>query len=149
MTNIKSCYRTARKQHVCNLCNGYIDPGDRYHYEFNKDGSDVWSFLAHLECQFVAQELWEFIDPWDGMFDDEFQDGVRRFCKNMICPKCKNYNMEDEDCMNDESYCIHHCVTLLKEYDFTTVKVDNPKPFGRYWGLVKKEHPLTKLPGEL
>ena len=149
MVNIRECYRTARKQHVCNLCNGCIKPGERYHYEFNKDGSDVWSFQAHLECQFVAQELWDFIAPWDGMQDDEFQDGVREFCQKMICPTCKDLDGETSECMKDESYCLNHCASLLKKYDFTTVKVENPKPFGRYWGLVEKEHPLTKLPGEL
>lgn len=147
MTNIKSCYRTARKKHVCNLCNGYIDPGDRYRYEFNKDGSDVWSYRAHIECAFVAEELWEYIYPWDGMDDSDFQDGVREFCQRMICPTCKNYAAGE--CMNDECYCLHHCVNVLKKYDFTRVKVDNPKPYARYWGFVKKEHPLTKLPGEL
>lgn len=148
MVNIKSCFRTAKKQHTCNLCGGYINPGERYHYEFNKDGSDVWGFSAHLECQFLAQELWDFIDPWDGMYEDDFIDGVREFCQKMICPKCEHYE-SGYGCKDDEGFCIHKCVDELKEYDFTTVKVDNPKPFGRYWGLVKKEHPLDKLPGEL
>lgn len=148
MENIKSCYRRARKPHVCNFCNGEIRPGTRYCYEFNKQGGEVWNFYSHLECQFVAQELWHFIDPYDGMEDTDFQDGVREFCQHMICPGCDQFDPVYRECTEDKSYCISKCVEVLKQYDFISAPELGPLKCYWIWRLVKKSEPVTLLPGE-
>lgn len=141
-------YRVARKEHCCDLCRDTIEKEQKYSYSFIKDGSDHWSFRSHLECDFVMNELWEYINPWDGMHDDEFIDGCRDFCRHMLCPRCENCDKYG-DCTVDEDFCFDKIVEVLKEYDFTLVKppVDNPNAWGkRCWGLVKKDEPVIKLP---
>lgn len=147
MESIARRYRKAKKEHICELCGNTISVGEKYCYQFNKDGSDVWSFKSHLECDFLCNELWYYIDPWDGMTEDEFIDGVRDFCRHMICPKCPKWNTTCYECTDDNDFCTEECVKVLKEYDFTTVKCDLPEARGRRaWGLVPKEHPVTELP---
>jgi hypothetical protein len=145
MELIAQRHRVARKEHKCDLCNGQIEKGTKYSYAFIKDNGDHWSFKSHLECEFVANELWDFINPWDGMRDDDFLDGCHDFCQHMICPKCPHF--DGNCCDQDEYFCFDKIVEVLKEYDFTLVKCDLPEARGkRCWGFVKKENPVTKLP---
>ena len=142
-------YRVARKDYCCDLCRDTIKKGDKYCYSFIKDGGDYWIHRSHLECEFVSQELWEWINPWDGMHDDEFLEGVQSFCRRMICPNCASWDDEYDECRNDEPYCMSKIVEKLKEFDFCLVKPPeclNLKPSRRYWGFVKKDEPVTKLP---
>ena len=147
MEQIARRYQRAKKRHVCEFCGASIEIGEKYCYQVIKDGSDFWDHKSHLECEFFCNELWEFIDPWDGMTEDDFNDGVREFCARMICPDCSSYDDEYRECRKDECYCIDKCVEKLKEYDFTLVKCDLPEAQGkRCWGFVKKDNPVTKLP---
>lgn len=42
---------TARKQHHCDECCGKpIEPGEKYIRQRNKDGGDIWTYKAHVEC---------------------------------------------------------------------------------------------------
>lgn len=149
METIARRYRVAKKDHCCDFCRGQIAKGEKYSYSFIRDGGDHWSHKAHLECEFVANELWGWINPWDGMTDDDFMDGCNTFCRKMICPNCASWDDEYNECRNDESYCIDKITEKLMEYDFCLVKPPESMkvPAGRrYWGLVKKETPITKLP---
>lgn len=147
MEQIARRYRKAKKCYTCELCGYTIEVGEKYSYQVNKDGNDFWDFKSHLECEFLCNELWEFIDPWDGMYEDDFLDGVQDFCVRMICPNCPSYDNEHKECRNDQCYCMDKCVEKLKEYDFTLVKCDLPEAIGRRcWGFVKKENPVKELP---
>jgi hypothetical protein len=42
---------TARKRHHCDEhCGKWIEPGEKYIRQRNKEGSDVWTYRAHIEC---------------------------------------------------------------------------------------------------
>ena len=140
-------YRVAKKDYRCDLYRGNINKDDKYCYSFIEDGDDSWSHRAHIECEFVANELWNYINPWDGMSDEEFIDGCRDFCRHMLCPNCACWDDEYEECRNVQDFCFDKIVEELKKYDFTTVKTDDPRAKGkRCWGFVKKDEPVTKLP---
>lgn len=149
METIARRYRVAKKEHHCDFCRGKIDKGEKYSYAFIRDGGDHWSHKSHLECEFVANELWSWINPWDGMHDDEFVDGCNSFCRRVICPHCPSWDDEVDECDKDEYYCIDKIVEKLKEFDWCLVKPPanlNIPPHRRCWGLCKKEEPVTKLP---
>lgn len=149
METIARRYRVAKKEHHCDFCRGRIAKGEKYSYSFIRDGGDNWSHKAHLECEFVANELWSWINPWDGMTEDDFMDGCNTFCRKFICPHCASWDDEYEECRNDESYCIDKIAAKLKEYDFCIVTPPESLkiPAGRRcWGFVKKETPVTELP---
>lgn len=139
MQCIRNECRTARKEHTCDLCNGTIDVGSRYRYQFNKDGSDTWSFRSHLECDFLSRELWEFIAPWDGIYDTEYQEGLSIFCRRAVCPTCSQYVNDDGlmVCEEDEPYCQQKCIDVLQKFDFVSTK------YG--WKLTPKSVPVVSF----
>ena len=148
MIQIAREFRTSRKNRICDYCGGSIEIGDRYCHQVNKETGECWAFNAHCECEFLATELYDFIDPWDGMTEDDFYDGVHEFCYRMICPNCASWDDEYGECRQDQSYCTHKCIEKLLKYDFTTVKCDLPQAKGkRCWGFVEKKNPLEKVPG--
>lgn len=61
---------TARKSHVCSVCNRRIDPGEKYYRSRGFDGGDAWTFRQCAHCQAVTR----LYDPRDS--DDLIsQDG--------------------------------------------------------------------------
>lgn len=143
---IKSEFRRARKQHTCELCKLKINKGEKYSYQYVTDGGDTWSFYSHLECNFLANELWNYILPFDdGMTDSEFEEGIHLFCKNMICPLCLSWVPKLKRCKENRLYCSNKCVEKLKEYDLCYL--EDPDKY-HVWAFYPKEKPLTTLPGE-
>lgn len=47
----------ARKRHRCDWCNEDIAIGESYVRQRNKDGADVWTWKAHVECNRAAATL--------------------------------------------------------------------------------------------
>lgn len=149
MQQIAKRFPRAKKSYHCDLCRGSINKGEQYSYQFNTDGGEAYAFRSHLECDFVCNELWEFMNPWDGVTDWEFLDGCTEFCRRMICPNCAEWDKKCNECLKDELYCLEKVVEKLKEYDFCWIKppVDVPEAVGkRCWGFVKKDTPVTELP---
>lgn len=141
---IRESYVHARKCYKCDYCGGLIKKGEKHHYAFLKNG-DVYDWRSHLECKFIAQELYEYIDPWDGMTCDDFIEGVDEFCQNFICPKCKAYDKETEECADDERYCLFKVAELLKEYEL--IYTGNRDIWHRYYKLEPRKIPVTKYQG--
>lgn len=86
----KQNIKRARKDHICNYCGETIEAGSPYTREFLVNGGEHYEWLMHNECEKVANEIWEFVDPWDGMTDDDYQEGVRNLFECFICGKCDN-----------------------------------------------------------
>lgn len=146
MYQIASRYRRAKKVHICDFCGKTIDIGTKYSYQFNKEGEECWSFYCHLECDFLSNQLYDYIDPWDGIGDDEFRTGVMSFCQTTCCAYCPRWDSEEKECKDDKDYCIDKCVEIFKQFDFTSIKKEGI-PWS-IWSLTPKKHPVTKLPGE-
>ena len=111
---INSEWRTARKKHECNLCCCDIQPGEKYNYDLMKYDGELYDWKEHEKCYFIAGELWDYIEPDEGMTEEDFKEGCREFCRCFVCPDCEKYN-EDEYC--DEVYCLDKIYELLKEYE--------------------------------
>lgn len=115
--------RKARKAHTCSYCNYTIEKGEPYDWTQLKYEGKMYEWKAHKDCSVVASELWEFIDPDDGMTDDDFSTGCTDFCNAFICPNCEKYNTTDYDgeCDNGETYCLDKIVGVLKKYSLERV----------------------------
>lgn len=138
MDVINNCKRKARKDHICDLCGDTIEKGSIYKYQFNKEGGDTWNFRAHDRCWHIAEELWEYIDPYDLMDEDNFKDGLNSFCREFICPDCMHYDKSDYDCCNlDHYFCIDKIEALLNDYYVKKEYNRNNPIFCKYY-LIKR-----------
>ena len=126
--------RKARKEHACNCCGETIEKGETYRSAFLRDGADVYQWKGHLHCDFIATELWRYIDPDDGMQAEDFQEGCAEFCYAFVCPDCEHY--KNKECTQDKPYCLDKITEILKENELVKEK-------GKYsyqiWKLVPRE----------
>lgn len=110
--------RKARKPHICDYCDGTIEAGEIYnHCVIKSDGIYEWD--AHMMCKSVASDLWDYIDPWEGMTADDFQEGCQTFCRTFICHDCEQW---DDECEQGEPFCIQKIYDLLKTHDFVRAR---------------------------
>lgn len=110
---ISQTERKARKEHICEYCGEKILRGEKYLSAFLKDGGDVWQWKTHLHCDFIANELWRYINPTDGMQQEHFQEGCTEFCTEFVCPRCEFY--KDKKCEQSQAYCLDKIDSILKD----------------------------------
>lgn len=108
--SISTEWRTARKEHKCNYCNGVIHPGERYERSVNKYDGDVYCWNSHEKCSYIAGEIWDYADPDEGMDDDLFYESCSDICRTFVCPDCGKW--DTDEC--DVSYCLDKVYDLLK-----------------------------------
>ena len=109
--------RKARKPYFCDYCGGRIEKGEVYHYYKGKYDGRLFDWRSHLSCQRVADAIWEYCDPDEGMGEDEFQSGCQEVCQRFICPDCPEWNKEYEECNKDETYCIARMDEFFKTHE--------------------------------
>ena len=107
--------RKARKEHTCDYCRGTINKGEEYNYARLKYNSDIYDWKSHEKCQFIAQELTTYIDPAEGITEDDFHEGCSDFCMTFVCPGCIHHD-ENEGCDQDEAYCIDKIYDILQTH---------------------------------
>ncbi len=136
----------ARKQHQCDYCGEEIEKGSPYSYSFLKDGGETYSWKTHEDCDFVATELWEYINPWDGMTTDEFISGVNDFYREFVCAECKHKELcslqSYDDCPCGIDGCdtkrqVEHIKPILDEFSVVYHPWTREEPYGKSI-LVKK-----------
>lgn len=128
--------RVARKTHQCDYCRGNIEPGERYAVDVLKYDGTVYHWKQRLKCQYIAQELWEYIDPDDyGLDVEDFRYGCQDFCRGFVCPECPHY--DGTECLKDEMYCIDKIHAILKTHSL--VRCKKPQNGFRYFKLQKRE----------
>ena len=143
---ISDGFRRAQKQHTCYLCRETINKGSRYNYEFHKDNEKVFELHSHCSCEFIKNELIEWINAWDGISFDEFHYGVKSFCEDAICKNCIFGFVAADSCFKEKSYCLDKVGELLKKYELVRVC---PKGYSKmYWALKPRKIPYTTFPGE-
>ena len=131
-------YHKARKRYVCDYCCAHIEPGELYSYSFIANSGDHYAFRSHTDCEFIANELAEFIDPWDGMTCDDFIQGCRDFCDYFICPKCPFLD-EYHECSKDSDFCPHQIANILEKYTVERMRKGEPDFYkAGGWKLVER-----------
>ena len=137
---IREEQRKARKPHTCSYCGEVIQPGETYDYTV-LCYDDMYEWKSHIKCSFIAQQLWEYIDPDEGMTAENFDEGCTDFCRAFICPHCPAADLEAEDCKLDRTYCIDKIYDFLQTHDFRRVKDEHD------WGQTFKCFPKEQNDG--
>jgi hypothetical protein len=125
---ISSCTHKARKEHQCQLCNRKINAGEEYDRQVNKFDGTVYTFKSHKQCSEISSHLWNYIDPDEGMTDEDFIEGVGSYCYNFVCPECTDKEEgEYGDCKKDT---IEDCLSRIHD---RLIKKGSPKREGYKW----------------
>lgn len=96
----------AKKEHICDYCGEVIKKGEIYDWQKNIYDGTFYEWRIHLACSRVATAIWDYVDPDEGMSDQDFVDGCKEVCQRFICPDCPEWDKEYGDCSKDEYYCI-------------------------------------------
>ncbi|WP_288927331.1 hypothetical protein [uncultured Maritimibacter sp.] len=82
VTNLSEKTAPARKDHVCVECGRTIPKGECYLRQANTDGSQVWTYKAHVDCaEFsvayrTSNKLWDDYD-WMPLWElIDFEDDL-------------------------------------------------------------------------
>lgn len=117
---LKSETRTARKQHRCDYCLGYINRGEKYEIDTLCFEGKLYTWKAHLECNAVASWLTDYIDPDNGITSDDFLEACGEVCRTFACPDCEHFDAEgasDGDyCKENHSFCVQKLYDLSQKY---------------------------------
>jgi hypothetical protein len=137
---LQSKNRKARKTHICSYCNGVIEKDEEYRWAKAVHDGELYEWKNHIDCGFVASELWQFIDPDEGMTEEDFTEGCREFCNTFCCPECQKCNkdeFDDLECNDNLTYCLDKIVDKLKTHDLKKVKTN--RDWMSKWTCVPKE----------
>lgn len=135
--------RTARKEHICDYCGKKIMPGERYEHYTGKYDGQLYVWKAHELCTFVAQEVWEYADPDEGMSADDFVEACSDVCRCFVCPDCGKWDTGDEECESGDGYCLDKMAELFQTKELYREKRDG---YGyTHWKLrERKREPWLK-----
>lgn len=114
---ISSTWRKARKDHECSFCNHRIHKGERYRFDVLKYDGEMFTWKAHEKCNYIAIEIWDYVDPDEGMSEEDFQQAVCDISRDFICPDCEKFDRDDpwaEDCECNEEDKVYE---LLQKYE--------------------------------
>lgn len=115
---ISKCVRKARKPHRCDYCGETIEKGERYQIATLKFDGELYNWRNHERCGRIAAEIWDFIDPDEGMSEDDFCEGCQEICRTFICPwHCTEFDREAGECRKDESFCTKKMDEYFKTHD--------------------------------
>lgn len=133
---LASKIRKARKPHNCDYCGDVIQPGEEYAWSKHIYDGIIYEWHSHLKCDYISREIWDYVEPDEGMSDQAFLDGCQEVCQAFVCSDCPKWNKEYEDCEDDESYCIDRMYEFFQENELY--------PAGRYvdgriWKSRRKE----------
>ena len=107
--------RTARKNHTCDFCGGTIEKGEKYNHGVYKD--DVFfEWKTHKRCDFIATEIWDLVDPDEGMSGEDFCEACGEFCHVFVCPDCPQFDKEYKECRKDTWFCLDRIHALLQTH---------------------------------
>ena len=107
----------ARKQHRCYYCGNVIEKGEVYHKSKHKYDGSVYEWKCHCKCNDIASEIWDYVDPDNGMTDDDFCDNLRDIADTFICPECPYHDNDSDDCdCSLDMKCIDHIHQFFQKY---------------------------------
>lgn len=110
--------RKAEKPHTCSYCGEVIQKDELYDWAKLAFDGRLYEWKSHKKCSFIADELWSYIDPDEGMTAEDFSEGCTVFCRAFICPGCPTADQEAEECKEGKPYCMDKIYDLLQTHDF-------------------------------
>lgn len=122
--------RLARKPHICSYCGGVIAKGETYEWAKLAYEGELYEWKNHKECGAIATTLRNYIDPDEGMTEEDFREGCAAFCGEFICPDCKD---KEEDCY----YCLDKIYDFLQKNDLKRITPQGD--WTQKWVCVPKE----------
>jgi hypothetical protein len=105
----------AKKEHQCELCRKTIKVGETYDDQFLKYEGETYHFKMHSICHEISSCLWSYIEPDEGIHDEDFKDGCQEYCYRFVCPMCVHW-IDEDTCEDGNVYCLDKIATRLKEY---------------------------------
>ncbi len=133
--------RKARKEHRCCYCDGIIKKGEIYNWSRHIYDGDIYDWKVHEKCDFIAGELWIYIDPDEVMDADCFFEGCTDFCGAFVCPECPKWHKEYEKCDDDEVYCPDRIYDFLQENELYYAGMNG---YLKVWKCRKREKKITE-----
>jgi len=127
----------ARKAHRCSYCCEPIQKGETYRRSKNKCDGYLYTWKSHMHCAAIAEAIWDFADPYEGLDECTFQECTRQIMDELYCPaKCENWD-EDDGCDKfDWDKCLRRFADYLKTHELVQV---SDKSGIRMWQLVEKK----------
>ena len=108
----------ARKQHVCDYCGNVIEKGEVYSRSTHKGDAGFYEWKCHLKCRDISSEIWDIVDPDEGMTHEDFCEKLREVAGTFICPECPHYDKDADDCdCSLETKCINHIHEFFQKYE--------------------------------
>lgn len=84
---IKESVVRANKRHTCDYCCLGIEKGEKYSAATVK-GDEMFRWKSHLKCKEIAAKIWRYVDPDEGMTEEDFRSGCEAVCKRFMGAKC-------------------------------------------------------------
>ena len=74
LTTLKESHPIARKEHICELCGGKINKGQKYYRQTNICDGCIYEWIEHEECNQVSAKLdmYGVCDIDDGLSSNDF-----------------------------------------------------------------------------
>lgn len=81
ITTLKDSYMIARKEHICDLCGGKINKGQKYYRQTNLYDGRFYEWVEHEECHQVSDELdmYSVCDIDDGLSSNDFGAAIDEY----------------------------------------------------------------------
>ena len=106
ITTLKDSHPIARKEHICDLCGGKINKGQKYYRQTNLYDGGFYEWVEHEECHQVSAELDmdSVCDIDDGLSSDDFGAAINDYIYK------EHYNDITDDIAED-----WQCLTRYEE----------------------------------
>lgn len=131
----------ARKAHHCDYCGGIIEKGELHDWSKHIFDGDFYEWRCHMACARVASAIWDYVDPDEGMSDQDFMDGCQEVCQRFICPDCPHWNKEYDDCDEDETFCIDRMDAFFKTHELYMAE---RRGYAQIWKCREKKQKVTE-----
>lgn len=104
---------TARKEHTCDLCNGFISVGEKYVRFAGKFDGFMFDTKHHLLCSSIIDEYCEW--ACDNEYDN---DAVIDWLRETVCGGCEHswYGDGNDDC-DAELFLCQRVIARFKKKD--------------------------------
>ena len=73
----------ARKDHVCNYCNGTIPKGEKYERQGNIYDGTLYTWKAHFRCSEIVSKLKMHVFCDEGVTQDDFYETINEVYANI------------------------------------------------------------------